>query len=62
MNTEETINKKFVERNEYPIWYYKELESVDVDYVIWNLLKKKFVVETEGSKHEILFGKIKMMK
>ncbi|APH20872.1 TPA: hypothetical protein ACXDAY_002225 [Clostridium botulinum] len=59
MNTEETINKKFVERNEYPIWYYKELESVDVDYVIWNLLKKKFVVETEGSKHEILFGKNK---
>ncbi|HCL4447172.1 TPA: hypothetical protein N2D16_002777 [Clostridium botulinum] len=59
INTEETINKNFVSRNENPIWYYKELELVDVGYVIWNLLKKKFVVEIEGSKHEILFGKNK---
>lgn len=57
IHTEETINKKFIERNEYPIWYYKELESVDVDCVIFYLLKKTFVVEINGSKHEITFGK-----
>ncbi|MBD5589334.1 hypothetical protein [Clostridium botulinum] len=57
IHTEETINKKFVERNEYPIWYYKELESVDVDCVIFYLLKKTFVVDIDGSKHEITFGK-----
>lgn len=57
INTEETINKNFIKRNDNPIWYYKELESVDVDYVIFYLLKKTFVVDINGSKHEITFGK-----
>lgn len=57
MNTDKTIQDKFIKSNDKPIWYYKELEEVEVDYVIWNLLKMSFVVEIEGSKHEIIFGK-----
>lgn len=57
MNTDKTIQDKFIKRSDKPIWYYKELEEVDVDYVIWNLLKESFVVEIDGSKHEITFGK-----
>lgn len=56
MNTEKTLHNGFVQRNDYPIWYYKELELVDVDYVIAYLLKEKFVVEIDGSKHEVTFG------
>lgn len=56
MNTDKTLNNNFIERNEHPIWYYKELESVDVDYVIAYLLKDKFVVDIDGSKHEVTFG------
>lgn len=57
MNTEKTLNEKFTARRDYPIWYYKELNEVEVDYVIWNLLKETFVVDINGSKHEITFGK-----
>lgn len=57
MNTNETLNNKFISKKEnYPIWYYKELESVDVDYVIAYLLKETFIVDIDGSKHEITFG------
>lgn len=57
MNTDKTLRSKFIDRKDYPIWYYKELQPVKVDYVIWNLLKEPFVVEINGSKHEITFGK-----
>ncbi|QUH21754.1 hypothetical protein [Alkaliphilus sp. B6464] len=57
MNTDKTLNNKFIENNDNPIWYYKELKSVDVDYVISYLLKETFVVDINGSKHEITFGK-----
>jgi len=57
MNTDKTIRDKFTDNNPNPIWYYKELKSVDVDYVIFYLLKETFVVEIDGSKHEITFGK-----
>lgn len=57
MNTDKTLRNKFIDRKDFPIWYYKELQSVSVDYVIWNLLKESFVVDIDGSKHEITFGK-----
>lgn len=58
MNTSETLKDKFAQdMDDMPIWYYKELEEVEVDYVIFNLLKTSFVVEIDGSKHEITFGK-----
>lgn len=57
MNTDKTLNEKFLKRTDYPIWYYKELQAVGVDHVIWNLLKEPFVVEIDGAKHEITFGK-----
>lgn len=56
MDNHKTLTEKFIERDEHPIWYYKELEEVDVDYVIAYLLKETFVVEIDGSKHEITFG------
>lgn len=56
MNTDKTLNEKFIEKKGYPIWFYKELKSVNVDYVIAYLLKYPFVVEIDGSKHEITFG------
>lgn len=57
MNTDKTIDQKFLKREEYPIWYYKELEEVDVSYVVLYMLTETFVVEIDGSKHEITFGK-----
>lgn len=56
MNNEKTLNKKFIERNNHPIWYYKELQEVEIDYVIAYLLKETFIVDIDGSKHEITFG------
>lgn len=57
MNTDKTLNNKFAQkRNEYPVWYYKELKPIDIDYVIAYLLKDTFVVDIGGSKHEITFG------
>lgn len=56
INTDKTIDNEFIKRTNHPIWYYKELHEVDVDYVIAYLLKDKFVVEIDGSKHEITFG------
>lgn len=59
MNTSETLRKKFINKgnpNNLPIWYYKKLLEVSVDYVIFNLLKEDFVVEINGEKHEITFG------
>lgn len=57
MNTNKTLNDKFISKKEdYPVWYYKELEPVDVDYVIAYLLKETFIVDINGSKHEITFG------
>lgn len=57
MNSEKTLHEKFIEQKEYPIWYYKKLEKVNISYVILNLLKENFVVEINGIKHEITFGK-----
>lgn len=56
MNDDKTLDKKFIERTKHPIWYYKELQEVDVDYVIAYLLKETFIVDIDGSKHEITFG------
>lgn len=58
MNTSETLRDKFAKGiDDMPIWYYKELVEVEIDYVIFNLLKTTFVVEIDGIKHEITFGK-----
>ena len=61
MNTDETLNETFYNnyKNEYPIWYYKELDEIDVDEVIFNLLKYNFVVGLNGKKISITFGKNK---
>jgi hypothetical protein len=56
LNNDKTLNEKFIERNNHPIWYHKELYEVDIDYVIEYLLKETFVVDIDGSKHEITFG------
>lgn len=57
MNTDKTLTEKFAKSNDKPIWYYKELEEIDLDYVIWYLLQESFVVELDGYKYEITFGK-----
>lgn len=57
MNTDKTLTERFCDRNEYPIWYYKELEEIDIDDVIFNLLKETFVVELNGKKITMTFGK-----
>ena len=59
MNADKTLNETFYNnyKNEYPIWYYKKLEEIDVDDVIFNLLKYNFVVELNGKKISITFGK-----
>ena len=57
MNTDKTLKAKFIEKKDYPIWYYNELRETTVDYVIWNLLLESFVVEVDGSKYELTFGK-----
>lgn len=56
MHTEEDLTTKFVSKKDHPIWYYKELEPVDIDYVIMNLLKENFVVEINNHKYEVTFG------
>lgn len=43
------------ELSTYPIWYYKKIYPVDIDYVVCNLLKKVFVVEIDKTKYEIRF-------
>lgn len=59
MNTDKTLNDTFYNnyKNKYPIYYYKELEEINVDDVIFNLLKYNFVVELNGKKISITFGK-----
>lgn len=59
MNTDKTLNETFYNnyKSEYPVWYYKKLEEIDVDDVIFNLLKYNFVVELNGKKISITFGK-----
>lgn len=57
MNTDKTLTERFCDRNEYPIWYYKELKEIDVDDVILNLLKETFVVELNDKKITMTFGK-----
>lgn len=57
MNTDKTLRSYFVSLKEYPIWYYKKLIKVDINYVIENLvLQDIFVVELENIKYEIIFG------
>ena len=58
MNTDKTLIKNFAANmNNYPIWYYKELEETEVDDVIFNLLKETFVVELNDKKIAMTFGK-----
>ena len=51
--------KKFCIKEDYPIWYYKQLYEVDIDYVITYMLTDNisFVVDIKGDKYEIMFGK-----
>ena len=57
MNTDKMLNEKFCINNKYPIWYYKELRKVTLDEVIYTLLSDSFVVDIDGFKTEITFGK-----
>ena len=58
MNTDKTLEEKFAaNRNDYPIWYYKQIKEIDVEDVIFNLLKETFVVELNGKKIVMTFGK-----
>ena len=59
MNTDKTLIQKFCIKEDYPIWYYKQLHEVDIDYVITYMLTDNisFVVDIQGDKHEIMFGK-----
>lgn len=58
MNTDKTLREKFGSNiNDYPVWFYKELEEVDISYVIFNLIKETFVVELNNKKIVMTFGK-----
>lgn len=58
MNTDKTLIEKFASNSHgYPIWYYKQIEEIEVDDVIFNLLKETFVVEVNGKKIVMTFGK-----
>lgn len=58
MNTDKTLMEKFgANRNDYPIWYYKKIKEIHIDYVIFNLLKETFIVEIDNKKITITFGK-----
>lgn len=58
MNTGKTLTEKFSSRvHDYPIWFYKKLQEIEVDEVIFYLLKETFVVELNGKKIEMTFGK-----
>lgn len=58
MNTDKTLREKFgANIHDYPIWYYKQIEEIDVDDVIFNLLKETFIVELNGKKIVMTFGK-----
>jgi len=39
------------------VWYCKQIEEVEVDEVIFNLLKETFIVELNNKKIEMTFGK-----
>lgn len=58
MNTDKTLRETFASHSDkYPMWYYKKLIEIDVDDVIFNLLKETFVVELDDKKIVITFGK-----
>jgi len=58
MNTDKTLREKFnSNRDDYPIWYYKQIEEIEVDEVILNLLKDTFIVEIDDKKITMTFGK-----
>ena len=61
MNTDKTLTQKFCTKEDYPIWYYKQLYEVNIDYVITYMLTDNisFVVDIQGDKYEIMFGKNK---
>lgn len=63
MNTDNDLRTIFIngaKEGHLHDWQSKVLEEVDVSYVIWNLLLDKFVVEIEGHKYDISFGKNKL--
>lgn len=58
MNTDKTLKEQFTSNtSDYPIWYYKQLEEIEVEDVIFNLLKETFVVELNNKKIVMTFGK-----
>lgn len=54
MRTEATLYKEFAKPQHN--WQSKKLQEVELDEVLQNLLKHKFVVEINGSKYDISFG------
>lgn len=56
INTETDLYNNFAKIDDHPIWYYKELEEVPLNWVMYNLLKENFVVEIDGCKHGLTFG------
>lgn len=50
MDNNELLRDTFMSCRDYPVWYYKKLEEVSLDYVIFNLIKETFVVELNNKK------------
>lgn len=58
MNTDKTLKEKWIATmHDYPVWYYKQIEEIKVEDVIFNLLKETFVVELNNKKVVMTFGK-----
>lgn len=56
MNTEIDLKERFLNNNIQLDWQCKDLEEIDLMYVLKNCLKEKFVVEIENSKYDVMFG------
>lgn len=57
MNTDEVLKIKFCNK-EYNL-LKKKIEKVDIDFVVLYLLKYDFIVDINGNKYDITFGKNK---
>jgi len=58
VNTDKDLTANFCKKvDSLHNWQTKILEVVAVNYVISNLLKDNFVVEIDGHKYDITFGK-----
>ncbi|XZN14455.1 hypothetical protein ACSW9O_15420 (plasmid) [Clostridium perfringens] len=63
MNTDKTLTKKFCEKIDNRDLSYsfttKKLEEASIDYVINRLLLDSFMVEIDGDRYDITYGKNK---